>query len=436
MSKEFYKNPILKVNNGSIIIYYFHKDVCRYPTGYSISSEKNKNGKFVEWDYKNNFLKPSSKDYNIKSEKIKSLLEKSKDIIKNKFEEQSIVLTGKELFNYLDSDYTLTQNNKFKTLREHYETFLKSKKIRFSEKPQSLKDYTSLKNLLESYEIYHNETLTVRMINDDFVDSLISFTRIEHPKTLERNGNTYNLKTKGKLSQNTLRKRLDNLREFKDYLVKKSIINPTDCIDNRRNKLTIPKKISTTLSITEIHNLYQIDFQNERMNKTKDLFVFICLTGMRWSDIETFDSRFIKKDGQNWYYETRPLKTENSSSVICSIPLCKIVKDILEKYELNLQSIITTNQDFNRELKLVTKKSNLFNDLTRVKDKHTNSFKYRHELITAHKGRDSFITNLIEVVPINELMKYTGHTKVSTLMNYVDKSRKISFDYIKIFDNE
>jgi len=52
MSGEFYNNPKLMVNNGSIVIYYYRENLCRYPTGFSVSKTKNKYGKFIEWDYK------------------------------------------------------------------------------------------------------------------------------------------------------------------------------------------------------------------------------------------------------------------------------------------------------------------------------------------------------------------------------------------------
>jgi hypothetical protein len=32
--------------------------------------------------------------------------------------------------------------------------------------------------------------------------------------------------------------------------------------------------------------------------------------------------------------------------------------------------------------------------------------------------------------PINELMKYTGHKKITTLQGYIDPSRHIRIDYI------
>jgi hypothetical protein len=74
------------------------------------------------------------------------------------------------------------------------------------------------------------------------------------------------------------------------------------------------------------------------------------------------------------------------------------------------------------------------NTYTQIIDKETGNYKRRYEAITLHKGRDSFITNLVDTTPLNELMKYTGHKKPSTLQGYIDKKRPVKMDYVKIFD--
>jgi integrase len=54
-----------------------------------------------------------------------------------------------------------------------------------------------------------------------------------------------------------------------------------------------------------------------------------------------------------------------------------------------------------------------------------------------HKGRDSFITNLVDSTPLNTLMKYTGHSKLSTLQGYIDTNREVETDpIIKAFNRK
>lgn len=42
----------IKVNNGSIVIYYAVKGEMRFPTGVKISKVKNKKGFFTDFDHK------------------------------------------------------------------------------------------------------------------------------------------------------------------------------------------------------------------------------------------------------------------------------------------------------------------------------------------------------------------------------------------------
>ena len=81
--------------------------------------------------------------------------------------------------------------------------------------------------------------------------------------------------------------------------------------------------------------------------------------------------------------------------------LCKIAKD----RELGNETKIT-GQYGNRAIKEALQITGLFDDITQNKHKDTKENKRRFEAITLHKGRDSFITNLVDTTPLNELMKY------------------------------
>ena len=80
------------------------------------------------------------------------------------------------------------------------------------------------------------------------------------------------------------------------------------------------------------------------------------------------------------------------------------------------------------------KESNLFSEVTLAEDAETGRQLKRYELLSMHRGRDTFITNLINIVPLHELMSYTSHEKLSTLQKYIDYTRDINPEYVKIFD--
>jgi len=435
MGKGYFNQPSLKVNNGSIVIYYHFENTCRFSTGISISNITDSKGKFKDWDYKHNKLKSSVEDFESKNQLLREKIDSVTNILQEKYKDEETILTGKELQELLKNDYKVSNTIKTKLIFDHYQKFLKHKTEVFKKKPQSLKDYNSLNSHLEGYEILKNKKIKFKDFNKFFLEDFISFMRSKHPKEIKLpNGDIFKFKSEGNLVEETLRKRLDCLNEFNNFLVSEKLLPENDFIKKRRSEIKLGTKKKVTLTIDEIHKLYDFNFSDPNLNKTKDLFVFICFMGLRWSDIELFDSGFIRKNGEEWFYEFTPIKTEDSSSIDCYIPMCNVVKEIIIKYDYDLKSIITNNSDFNEKLKLMGKECGLFNEITRTKDKETGVYLKRWELITAHKGRDTFITNLIDTTPVNELMKYTGHTKVSTLMSYVDKSRQVSSKYIKIFD--
>jgi hypothetical protein len=185
-----------------------------------------------------------------------------------------------------------------------------------------------------------------------------------------------------------------------------------------------------TLDVKEIHALYKFNFTEPNKIIVRDLFVFLCLTGIRYQDLYEFDKRFIvKSKTEEGYIYFRPA---SKTGIDYQIPLCKIVIEILKKYNYELPKI--SDQHGNRMIKEVLKETELFNDITTVFDKDKKDYKTRYEAITLHKGRNSFITNLVEITPLNELMKYTGHKKLSTLQSYIDKKRPVQMKFIKAFD--
>lgn len=401
--------------------------MCKYSTGISVRGE--------DWDNKKRKIKSSDPMYIEKTRILKELVKKADDIIEYKYKEEDIIITGQELKHLLTTNYKAKEIAKTKRIVDHYKIFHATKKSSFKNKPQSLKDYTSTLNLLQEFEIFHDREVMLRSFNEEFLNELYEFMTTKRPQEkILIDGSLYKYKTKGELINETIRKRLDILSEFHNTLVRQGLCPRNDFLKERRSKIRPSRKLNVTLTIDEVQKLYEIDFHDKSLNEVRDIFVFICFTGLRWSDIEKFDEHSLNQEGEEWYYHFIPQKTEDSSSIEVFIPLCKIAIEILKKYNFNLKSILKSNQFTNRCIKEICKRSGFLNQLTNHRDKVTKKPQYRHELISCHKGRDTFITNLIETTPINELMKYTGHTKVSTLMQYVDKSRKIKFDYIKIFD--
>jgi len=47
----------------------------------------------------------------------------------------------------------------------------------------------------------------------------------------------------------------------------------------------------------------------------------------------------------------------------------------------------------------------------------------KHELITSHTCRRSFVTNYYKIIPTTIIMGITGHVKESTFLQYINKPK-------------
>lgn len=175
------------------------------------------------------------------------------------------------------------------------------------------------------------------------------------------------------------------------------------------------------LTANEINTIESMVLQNERLERVRDVFIFICYTGISYSDLLQINKENITKgiDGKNWltYYR---IKTK----VRASVPLLQSAQNILDKYKNDIECVangkilpVISNQKFNDYLKEIA----TICKITKP--------------ISAHIGRHSFATTitLSNGVPMETVQKMLAHTNISTTMLYskvVDT--KVSEDMSKI----
>ena len=412
----------------------------RYSTGVQIEPIKDKDGKFINWDYKNNRLKLQSSSGNktssistleTKQKRIDDLFNKANGLINDYFTKGAIMYPA-HLTNLLDNVEEIKYTSANASFFEYFNQFVERKRVHFNARGKiiSLKDYTSTLLLLQDFEKFKNYDLRIEYISTLWLEDLVNYMSTKHPKFY----GDYKVNSRGDMANSTIKKRLDILAEFLAYLKELKVVTVEQDALVRKFKKTIKRQPvrKETLDIQEIHKLYKFKFTHKADEQIRDIFVFLCLTGIRYQDLFDFDKKFIKKrkTGDGFVY----VKAASKTSLDYNIPLCKMVLELLKKYKYELPKI--SDQYGNRAIKEALKKTKLFNDYTQIIDKETKKYKKRYEAITLHKGRDSFITNLVDTTPLNEIMKYTGHKKLSTLQGYIDKKRPVNMDYIKVFDME
>lgn len=177
-----------------------------------------------------------------------------------------------------------------------------------------------------------------------------------------------------------------------------------------------PKAERATITVLEAEHLEKLEKAQlpEQLVKHRDLFLFTCYTGLRYSDLANIRPEDIKGD-------LLRITTEKTNEEIW-IPLIDKAKAILNKYMGNLPSPIT-NQKMNFYLKEIgllaglTDKDNV-TSYTGGKTHKTTHQKY--ELLTCHVARRTFIVQSLQKgMKPAMIMAITGHKDIRVFYQYV-----------------
>lgn len=427
-----------KVNNGSVVIYYGVDGIMRFPTGVKISKGKDKQNKFKDWDYKKNMVSSDVENATKMNKVIADWITKADDIVSRSLID-GVKITAPEL----EKELTDIREGKIKVKSElfldNYMDFMERKRTQLVERigksDISFTTYGTFKSTIEDFEAENEIVLKVSDVtNKDWLDLFHTWlTRTRPKEMLRNNGDTYKFKTLGKLKSASIDKRFEVLTGFFSYLKEKELLKDDSFLKSyKKTEIVVTAKIKTTLSISEIHKLYAHKFEDDTKEKVKLIFLFSCLTGFRWKDIEDFKKDFISDFKGRKVYKHVASKTKKKLNKVATIPLSDLAIEILKKLDYKLK--LFSNGYTNLILHDLLEESNLFNELTHAEDSETGRQLKRYELLSMHRGRDTFITNLINIVPLHELMSYTSHEKLSTLQKYIDYSRAINPEYVTIFD--
>lgn len=217
---------------------------------------------------------------------------------------------------------------------------------------------------------------------------------------------------------NTISKNVAIIKAFLKYLQDEDIF----LFKSKILSFKVPKSPPQVISLTtkEITEIYLFKLYNEFERKVIDVFVFLCMTSLRYSDYLELAGKEIEGE----IIEKNNIKTKTEMT----IPLNDTALEILGNYGNRIPKY--TNAYLNRELKVIFAKYNLLQtniEVTTYQNGRPQSIiGKKAEFITVHKSRASFITNLIaNNTPLNEIMTATGHKKVSTLNTYTQKRTNV-----------
>lgn len=244
------------------------------------------------------------------------------------------------------------------------------------------------------------------------------------------------LRTELKFRNSTIDKQLGFLKWFLKWAKSKGYNRNLEFETFRPKLKTTTKKI-IFLTVEELKKLksYKIPNEKQYLERVRDVFLFLCYTGIRYSDVYNLKRSDIKND----YFEITTIKTYDS----LRIELNKNSRAIVDKYKdipfKNDKALpVISNQNMNEYIQELAKLAEIDEPIRETYyygNKRIDEVSPKHELLSTHAGRRTFIcTALCLGIPVNVVMKWTGHSDYKSMKPYIDIADNFKADSMKKFD--
>ena len=265
------------------------------------------------------------------------------------------------------------------------------------------KNYVSTSKHLKKYleKSYLGLTVSIRDVDYHFIAGFETYLKIEAGNS--NNGAIKHIQRLKKVINLAVRRGDLSSNPFAAFTVKKEKIN------------------RAYLTRTELTAIEELELENSTLRKVRDIFIFICYTGLSYSDLAELTSENITKgiDGDLWINIER-----NKTGIITRLPILPPAKKILDKFKdhpmVKINGTVLpmmSNQKLNKYLREIVTKCKI------------------SKPVTCHIGRHTFATTITlnNDIPIETVSKMLGHSNLRTTQIYAKVlEQKISHDMQKL----
>lgn len=270
--------------------------------------------------------------------------------------------------------------------------------------PISLAQYTS--DFTESHAVKEKTKISYRLMLKHLRD--YGDIDLEHITTAYLQDFIAYLESQG-LQRGTVRLYFQKLACVLHHAYKNELFD--DRILQRVQRPQKPKDKKCFLSEREVKRLYNIDIP-ERQKPIREMFLFSCMTGLRFCDVTQLKWSDIKRQNKHLYLDFMQQKTGEDEY----LPLCTQAEAILNSRERKGTYVFdrTCEQTANKSVKRWCKQA-------RIK-----------KPVTYHTSRHTFCVMLLtHDIPIFTVQKLMCHSDVSTTEIYADLLNKTKSKALK-----
>lgn len=283
------------------------------------------------------------------------------------------------------------------------EKYIEEKQILGEWSEASFKKYNTIKFLLEEFQEVKKYNISFNTINNKFYVEFVGYCREVK-----------------KHKDNTLGRYLGFFKTFMRWANEQKYHNNNDY--EKFEKMS-SETYEIALNDQELQSLKEFDFSNnKRLEKVRDVFVFGCATGLRYSEYSKINKKYIR---DNSIHITSKKQKDN-----LIIPLNSISKEILEKYDFELPMI--SEQKFREYIKEACELVGFTEEIIKtsyIGSKRIDEPLKKFKLISSHTARRTFITLSLEKGMRPEVvMSITGHKDYRSFKKYIKLSQRVKND--------
>lgn len=280
--------------------------------------------------------------------------------------------------------------------------------------PATFEKFSALRNHLSDYD----KKLSFEKFDEEGIANLVDF-----------------LGKKG-MKNSTINKQLGFLRWFLRWCYEKGY-HQNHTFEYFKPKLKNAPKQVIFLTEKELEQLETLAIPQKyaSLGVVRDVFLFCCYTGLRYSDVYNL----TWEDIHHGKIEIVTIKTADR----IQIEFNRKSQTIIDKYtDVHLPNKkvfpVISNQKMNKylhELCKLAKIDTLIKSTHYEGNKRIDDVQPKYELVGTHCGRRTFICMaLSKGIPPTVVMKWTGHSDYKAMKPYIDIADDVKSSYMKKFD--
>jgi len=297
------------------------------------------------------------------------------------------------------------------------------------------------KTIYDYFQDFLNEGRTVHFWSDDVVEKVAAlknhWIEIDPKKQLKPKDITVevmqhfqmNLVRRG-LRNSTSAKWIKTAQWFLKFCKKKGAGVSNDVLQFKSSLTDVRDKEIIFLTWDEFKTLHDFTIPPDKkhLEVVRDMFIFSCTTGLRYSDVAALKRENIVND-------VISVVTEKTDHLL-RINLNRFSREIIEKYRMfppqdGKAMLTVSNQKCNVHIKELCQMAGIDAPVTiayRIGNKTYKSVKPKYEVISFHSGRRTFVSLALKLgATAEEVRRITGHHSYSVMEKYMaqdDEQRK------------